>query len=103
MVGEALAYVQGFGLKAIAVVLARLTNSPATREKSPVAVFVIRELAVGYWDRIGEENRKYREKRAAIHPLRRKLTGGLGKVFIFAVSIALWAIMLAPLWFLLAR
>jgi len=30
-VGEALAHVQGFGLKAIAVVLVRLTNSPAAR------------------------------------------------------------------------
>ena len=34
MVGEALAYVQGFGLKAIAVVLVRLTNSPAARGNS---------------------------------------------------------------------
>ena len=32
MVGEALAYVQGCGLKAIAVVCRRLTNSPAARE-----------------------------------------------------------------------
>ena len=33
MVGEALAYVQGFGLKANAVVCRRLTNSPAARGK----------------------------------------------------------------------
>jgi len=31
MVGEALAHVQGFGLKANAAVVVRLTNSPAAR------------------------------------------------------------------------
>ena len=102
MVGEALAYVQGYGLKANAAVSWRSTNSPAAREKSPVAFFVTRELAMGYWEQIGEENRKYREKRAAMHPLRRKMTDGLGAVFLFTISIALWVIMFAPLWFLLA-
>ncbi|MEP0518860.1 MAG: hypothetical protein ABJD06_01850 [Hyphomicrobiales bacterium] len=67
-----------------------------------MAVFVIRELAVGYWDQIGEENRKYREKRAAMHPLRRGFSDRLVVAFFIIVSIALWAIMLAPLWFLLA-
>ena len=41
-VGEALAHVQGFGLKAIAVVLVRLTNSPAARVASLVAVLFLR-------------------------------------------------------------
>ena len=102
MVGEALAHVQGFGLKAIAAVYGRLTNSPAAREKSPVAVLFNGSLAMGYYEQIGEENRKYREKRAAMHPLRRKLSDGLRTALIIVASIALWAIMLSPLWLLFA-
>jgi hypothetical protein len=99
MVGEALAYVQGFGLKANAAVSWRSTNSPAAREKSPVAVFVSRELVMGYWEQVGEENRKRREKRAAMHPLRKKLTDALGTTSVFSASLALWAIVLAPIVF----
>lgn len=46
MVGEALAYVQGFGLKAIAAVYGRLTNSPAARGKPQVAVFIKKGAAM---------------------------------------------------------
>ena len=44
MVGEALAYVQGSGLKASAAVYGRLSNSPAARGKPPVA-----DLETGEW------------------------------------------------------
>ena len=94
-----MAHVQGFGLKAIAVVYRRLTNSPATREKSRVAVFVLRELVMGYWEQVGKENRKRREKRAAMNPLRRKLCDALGTTFVFATSFAFWAIVLASIVF----
>ena len=53
---------------------------------------------MGYYEQIGEENRKHREKRAAMHPLRRKISDRLGTAFIIVASIALWAIMLSPLW-----
>lgn len=39
MVGEAAAYVQSLGLKAVAVVFVRLTNSPVTRAFLVAACF----------------------------------------------------------------
>lgn len=48
MVGEALAYVQGSGLKASAVVSWRLSNSPAARGKPPVADLETGEWALAY-------------------------------------------------------
>ena len=58
---------------------------------------------MGYNEQIGEENRKHREKRAAMHSLQRKLADGLGTAFIIVASIALWAIMLSPLWLVLVK
>ena len=58
---------------------------------------------MGYYEQIGEENRKHRERRAAMHPLRRKLMDGFGVAFIILANIALWAIMLSPLWLTFAR
>jgi len=61
-----------------------------------------RELAMGYWEQIGEENRKHRKKRAAMHPLRWKLSDALGTAFVIVASITLWAIMFSPFWLLFA-
>ena len=58
---------------------------------------------MGYYEQIGEENRKHHRKRAAMHPLRRKVSDALGIAFIIVASIALWAIMLSPLWLMFTR
>ncbi len=58
---------------------------------------------MGYWEQIGEENRKHQEKRNAMHPLLRKVKDLSTNVLLVAISILLWAITLAPIWLLFVR
>ncbi|MEM8652884.1 MAG: hypothetical protein AAGF54_20345, partial [Pseudomonadota bacterium] len=84
------------GLKAMAVVVRRFSNSPASG--SPEAVCFFGSTTMGYYEQIGVENRRYREKRAAMHPLRRRVMDVLETVFFFTASLVLWVIMLSPIW-----
>ncbi|MEO1142872.1 MAG: hypothetical protein AAFW66_11105 [Pseudomonadota bacterium] len=53
---------------------------------------------MGYYEQIGVENRRYREKRAGLQPLRRRVMDVLETVFFFTASFVLWVIMLSPIW-----
>jgi hypothetical protein len=129
-VGEALTHVQGESLKVNAVVCWRLSNSPAARGIFwwPFSFFgLARHLAgarsrtgarrcrlacaatqgrirgeppMSYYQQIGEANREYRRRRAAMHPLRRRLGDALVNAAVIAFSIAMWVSLLSPLWLL---
>lgn len=58
---------------------------------------------MGYYEQIGEANREYRRKRAAMHPIRRRLGDALANAAVFGLSIALWVLLLSPLWLLALR
>ncbi|MEM9332798.1 MAG: hypothetical protein AAGA53_15855 [Pseudomonadota bacterium] len=58
---------------------------------------------MGYWEQIGEENRKHREQRARMHPLRLKITDFLEMVLIYGASIVLWVMLLTPIWLFFAQ
>lgn len=52
---------------------------------------------MGYWEQIGEENRRYRERRARMHPRQRAIRDAIGYALLAAACTALWAQTLAPL------
>jgi hypothetical protein len=127
-VGEALTHVQGESLKVNAVVQRRLINSPAASgilwwpfsffglarhpagARSRTGARLCRlacaatqgrirgEPPMGYYEQIGEANREYRRRRAAMHPLRRRLGDVFWKTIIYGASLLLWLVMLSPVW-----
>ena len=52
---------------------------------------------MGHWEQTSKENRKYKEKQDAMHPLYKKILGALGSIFLIVISIAAWAMMFSPL------
>lgn len=52
---------------------------------------------MGYWEQIGEENRRHRERRARMPPRQRAIRDAVGYALLVAACIALWAQILAPI------
>lgn len=52
---------------------------------------------MGYWEQIGEENRRHRERLARMHPLQRKIRSVAGYTLLVVATVALWAVMFTPL------
>lgn len=51
---------------------------------------------MGYWEQIGVENMRHRERRAKMNPIRRKVQDFLVNLGIWAFAIFYWIVMLAP-------
>ena len=58
---------------------------------------------MGHWEQIGVSNRRHAARRAAMHPLRRKLTDIFENGIVYGVSILLWLLLLSPFWLWLLR
>lgn len=54
----------------------------------------MRGIPVGYWEQIGEDNRRHAEARARMNPRWRALQGRAGSAVVLALSTALWTITL---------
>lgn len=52
---------------------------------------------MGYWEQIGEANIRYRERRARMNPRERAFRDTAGGVLLWGATIALWALILAPI------
>lgn len=52
---------------------------------------------MGYWEQIGEANRRYRERRARMTPRQRAIRDAVGSALLVAAAMVFWALMLAPI------
>jgi len=53
---------------------------------------------MGYWEQIGVENMKHRERRARKPRWRRVIEDTLGWTIITLIGLLLWIIQLSPIW-----
>lgn len=51
---------------------------------------------MGYWEQIGVDNQRHRERRARMRLAERRIRDIGGMVLVTGASMALWALMLAP-------
>ena len=52
---------------------------------------------MGYWEQIGAENLRNRERRNRMRPAERRVRDALNLTMVGAITLVLWGIMLAPI------